>query len=209
MSETERRRHYVIKRILIEASRILTPSFRAQGIYLSGAQVELLRNITGYLSRQETFVDTYSVGYYTMVDTDDWDTIEAIVADLEDKLMTAQNVMFGYSESWEGSLVSLAGTDGAQTVSLDPVGAGEVLRLEAVSWYNNTGARGAMQIQVKTGTFITRLDYIQSPAVQEPVLWSGVITLQEGDKLVVKQYNALEDDYFVGAARGYKMVIPE
>lgn len=209
MSEAERRIGYSPTRILIETERILDPQFYAQGVYLSGAQVEMLRNITAYLNMRATYVDTYGGVYYLMPDDGDWAEISAIVADLEDKLMNNDNLPFGYNAGWVGSLAALSGGGGTQTVTLDPVGAGEVLRLEGISWYNNTGARGIIQAYVKRGTESTQIAYIQTPATKEPILWTGVITLEEDDRVVVKQFSVSPGDSFVGAAWGYKMIVPE
>lgn len=209
MSEEERRTGYNTQRILIDAIRILEPSFYPQGIYLSGAQVELLRNVTAYLGRRSTFVDEYHGAYYLMPDDTDWSAIEAIVADLEEKLSNNDNVPFGFTERWVDVLESLLVGDGTQTITLNPVNSGEILRLEAISWYNNTGVRGRMQIFVKTGTQTTMLATIQTPAIKEPAMWSGVLSLAEGDLIVVKQFSCLDSDIHLGAARGYMMQVPD
>ena len=195
-------------RVLLIAARILAPQFAAMGIYLTGAQVEMLRNVTMYLGRRTTYVDTYYYGSYTMPDDSDWDTILAIVSNLEDKLMANENTPFGFKERWVDVLEDMLVGDGTAAMTLDPVSEGEVLRLEGVSWYNNTGARGRMQIYVKTGTQRTNLADIQSPTIREPVMWTGVLSLAEGDKIVVTQSGCLDGDVHIGAARGYKMEVP-
>lgn len=87
MSEVELRRAYYEGRILIEAARILDSPFDDSLVCLSGAELELMRNLTAYLHRRSTFVDTYHDGYYVMPDEENWDDVSAVVASLEEKLM--------------------------------------------------------------------------------------------------------------------------
>ncbi|GAH00705.1 unnamed protein product, partial [marine sediment metagenome] len=55
-------------------------------------QLELLRNLTQYLHRRSSFADEYHTDYYLCADNDDWDVIEAIVADLEETLMGCEEI---------------------------------------------------------------------------------------------------------------------
>ena len=96
MSEEERRKAYPTTRILIESSRILTPTFDDGVFFVTGAQVEIMRNLLGYARREETYVKTYGPGYYLVPDADDFDDIQAIVADLEETLMGNPNTLWGY-----------------------------------------------------------------------------------------------------------------
>lgn len=98
MSETERRQRYVTNRVLIEAQRILNPQFDDAVVFLSGAQIELLRNVTQYLNRQSTYVAEYNSGYYLMPTVEDFDGILEIVADMEETLMGNPNVIWGYND---------------------------------------------------------------------------------------------------------------
>ena len=122
--------------------------------------------------------------------------------------MSQENTPFGYNESWVEVLEDLLVGDGTAFLILDPVAEGEVLRLEGVSWYNNTGARGRMQIYVRTGTQRTNLADVATPAFREPVIWTGALTLAEGDEIVVQQFTCLDNDIHIGAARGYVMIVP-
>lgn len=208
MEEEELRRGYNGFRILMDVDKVLDPVLPAQGIYLAGAQVAMLRTVCHYLNRRSTFVGEYHETYYKMPDDETWDAIETLVADMEDRLMGDGNTMWGYKEEWAADLGMRKGSAGTAQVSLDPVEAGEVLVLQAVSWYNNTGVRGRMQIYVKTGTPVAQLAMLAAPAIKEPVLWSGNLVLAEGTTIVVKQFSSQEDDYYLGAARGYKMAVP-
>ncbi|MCK5292652.1 MAG: hypothetical protein KAR39_11640 [Thermoplasmata archaeon] len=89
MSDPLRRHKYALNRILIPAARILSPEFNAVYVFLSGSHVELLRNLLDYATRETSFVDEYHDGYYIIPDSDDWDDISAIVASLEEMLMTS------------------------------------------------------------------------------------------------------------------------
>ena len=88
---------YRYDRILIESSRIITPTLPGCTVVLNGAQVEMLRNCAHYLDRRSTFVSEYGDLTYETPDNDDWDDIRAQVADLEEKLMGDVNVPFGLS----------------------------------------------------------------------------------------------------------------
>lgn len=209
MSQEELRRAYDSRRILLETSRVLAPSFNAQGVYLTGAQIEMLRNITAYLNHRSTWVDTYYDTYYMMADDQDFSDILEIVADLEVKIMTSENTIIGFSDGWQESLAVLAGTDGTQIKTTVPVPAGKVLTIEAASWKNNTGARGTMQVWVVGGTETTVIAYSPSPARYSPIIWNGSIKLVEGQYVRVQQGLCLTGDAHDGAVRGWMMDVPE
>lgn len=87
MSEVWRRKTYYKPRVLISTERILDPQYDDALLCITGAQLEMLRNLTQYLKRRSTFSQSESdVGYLTP-STADWDTIQAIVADLEETIM--------------------------------------------------------------------------------------------------------------------------
>lgn len=87
MSETERRMKYYGERVLIDTGRILDPQFDDTVIAVTGAHLELMRNLMMYLNRRNTFVSSYGyVNYLTPTDAD-WNSIRAIVASLEEILM--------------------------------------------------------------------------------------------------------------------------
>lgn len=87
MSETWRRKPYYRPRVLIDVARVLDPQFDDSLMCITGAQLEMLRNLTQYLHRRSTFVSSNEDGYYLVADNDDWDSIQAIVAELEETLM--------------------------------------------------------------------------------------------------------------------------
>jgi len=87
MSETWRRKTYYKPRVLIDVERVLDPQYDDALLCITGAQLEMLRNLTQYLHRRSSFVSENHDGYYLVADNDDWDDIQAIVADLEETLM--------------------------------------------------------------------------------------------------------------------------
>lgn len=87
MVDILRRKWYVRDRVLIETARILDPQFDDAIVALSGAQLELLRNLMVYVNRESTFATAYYDRYYLAPTTGEWDSLQSIVADLEEKLM--------------------------------------------------------------------------------------------------------------------------
>lgn len=87
MTETWRRKPYYRPRVLISTERVLSPQFDDSLLCITGAQLEMLRNLMQYLHRRSTFVSENQDGYYLVADNDDWDAIQVVVADLEETLM--------------------------------------------------------------------------------------------------------------------------
>lgn len=87
MGNEWRRKTYYKPRVLIDTARILDPQFDDALLCITGAQLEMIRNLTQYLHRRSTFSEDNHKGYYLAPDTADWDTIQAIVADLEETIM--------------------------------------------------------------------------------------------------------------------------
>ncbi len=88
MSEAWRKKKYYTPRVLIETERILASPFPDAIVCLTGAQVEMLRNLMQYLHRRSTFAQGYEKGYYLAPNNTDWTTIQSIVSDLEESLMS-------------------------------------------------------------------------------------------------------------------------
>lgn len=87
MAEYWRYKSYYSKRVLISTERIITPQFDDIIVCLTGAQLEMLRNLTQYLHRRTTFAEEETTQNYLTPTNDDWDSIQSVVSDLEDKLM--------------------------------------------------------------------------------------------------------------------------
>jgi hypothetical protein len=87
MGEVERFRRFYMPRVLIEVSDIETPPFDGALLCVTGAQLLLLRNLCEYLHRETTFVSQYTDAGYYVPTSEEWDAIQAIVAELENELM--------------------------------------------------------------------------------------------------------------------------
>ena len=92
MGDEWRRKTYYRPRVLIDTSRILDPQFPDSLLCITGAQIEMLRNLTQYLHRRSTFVSEQQGQYYLAPTNEEWDSLEAIVADLEDTLMGCTDI---------------------------------------------------------------------------------------------------------------------
>jgi hypothetical protein len=92
MTESWRRKKYYAPRVLLDVDRLLSPPFEDVLVCLSASQVYMVRNLMQYLHRTSTFVKEYHQGYYLCADDDDYDDIQAIVSDLEDKLMNCSDI---------------------------------------------------------------------------------------------------------------------
>lgn len=93
MSEKWRHKTYYKPRVLISTERVLDPQFEDGLICLTGAELEMLRNLTQYLHRRSTFAEDENQARYLTPDADDWDVIQALVANLEEKLMGCDELM--------------------------------------------------------------------------------------------------------------------
>lgn len=92
MSESWRRKTYYDKRVLIDTARVLDPQFCDSWLCITGAQLEMLRNLTQYLRRRSTYVSVYETNSYLAPSESEWDDILAIVADLEETLMGCEEM---------------------------------------------------------------------------------------------------------------------
>jgi len=92
MSEDWRRKSFYKPRVLIDTERILDPQFSDGLLCITGAQIEMLRNVTQYLKRRSTFASEYHDGYYLAPTEAEWDQVQAIVAELEETLMGCEGI---------------------------------------------------------------------------------------------------------------------
>lgn len=112
MSEAWRKKRYYKPRIIMSTSDILENPFPGRLVYLSGAETSLIRNLLAYATRRVTFATSYSDQYYLTPTTEEWDTLQAIVASLEDTLMT------DCCETLNATLEAIAATLEATGVSI-------------------------------------------------------------------------------------------
>jgi hypothetical protein len=208
MSESERRRKYRHNRVLIETARILDPQFADAVVYLTGAQIEMLRNVTPYLNRLDTYVTVYNVGYYLTPTIEEYDAILAIVSDLEESLMGNPNVIWGYNDIWANTWAEAKSGDGTFEGWSAAVPAGEVWVLQIASIANKTAARGTARIELQSDAEGQIWLFSEpSPGLTAQVC-KGPITLIENDRIKFIQELCLDGDNIQFGLSGYKMVIP-
>jgi len=87
MGEPWRRKTYYRPRVLIETEHVLTPLFGDSLVCLTGGELYMLRAMCQYLHRRSTFVTQYEQQYYLAPTEEEWDDLDAAVAELEGKLM--------------------------------------------------------------------------------------------------------------------------
>ena len=87
MVDVLRLKRYDVGRVLISTERVLDPQYKSTIVEVSGAQLEVLRNLMIYLNRESTFVSEYHTGYYLSPTIAEWDSLLSITANLEEKLM--------------------------------------------------------------------------------------------------------------------------
>lgn len=209
MSEVERRRSYWYNAILIDSDRVLTPQFDDAVIYVTGAQLELLRNVTQYLNRRNTYAAESHDGYYLVPDDADYDEILAIVADLEETLMGNPNTIWGYADRW--SVFRQATSTGSYHTycSTVAVPAGYVYVLEHWEIYHlgdqdcgmtlGMGATGTVPI-IYDAPAVPSGDYIYQPAN---------MTMKEDDVLTLDVISLPDTKGSRLRVWGHMMIVPE
>ncbi len=205
---SERRRNYRYDRILISSERVLDPEFNDAVVFLSGAQIEMLRNVTSYLRRLDTYVTETHLGYYITPTTADYDDILAIVADLEETLMGNPNTIWGYADiynEWEEELLVTAGK---VTLTFSTVPEGEVWIIKNINAVNGVSGDVEIQAMVRKGVYDHMLVYEWVAGAWTRVLWHGEMILAEDDYLHVDIYNCKDDDNVFASVSGYKMAVP-
>lgn len=208
MSESVRRRTYRYDRVLIETDRVLSPQFDDAVVYLTGAQIEMLRNVSQYLNRLDTYVTEYNPGYYIAPTAADYDDILEIVADLEEVLMGNPNTIWGYKDTYRDADNDLVVGAGEKTLYYGTVPAGTVWRIQSITARNDTTACSKIVVWAgyPTGDVIV---YEQpNPVANQLELWQGSLVLKYDCNFWVKFHGCQDGDYITTYARGYKMAVP-
>ena len=209
MVDTERLRKYHYNRVLIESARILSPQFADAVVFLSGAQIEMLRNVSQYLNRLDTYVSEYQPGYYLVPTDEDFDDILEIVADMEETLMGNPNTIWGYEDRWmEYKGVESTGA-GTTYVSTNAVPAGYVYVLEHWNIYHLDDDPCGMTLGMgETGG--TPILYTAPAVPGEDVVYETThITLKESDYLTLAIVGLPNESLARMRVWGHKMVVPE
>lgn len=205
MSEVERRRGYGYNRVLIESERILASEFDDAVVWLSGAQIEMLRNVTQYLNRLGTYAAEYNPGYYLVPTDEDFDDILEIVADMEEALMGNPNTIWGYKDtySWRGENPNTA----AGNVNLYglPVPEGEVWRVFNASFATESASCTRITLYaIVEGVFI-KLHRVDSPVSVKLYSYLVDVTLAEDDKIYILGEDMTLHDTLSLFLSGYQM----
>jgi len=118
-------------------------------------------------------------------------------------------MLWGYSARWaeiEGFTVTAAGT---YTFTTAAVPAGYVYKLELATISNVTGARGEAIISIYYGMVMWACAYKLAPGIREPTVFTGAITLCQGDQVRITQAACQVGDGIRVAVWGYKMRVAE
>jgi len=208
MTEEERRHPYRYDRVLIESARVLDPQLAPVTVCLSGAHVEMLRNIVHYLDRPTTFVDTYEEDTYLVPDEADLENVATSVAELEYALMGNDNLPFGINERLVETYVVAKDGDGTFEANSSAVPAGYYWVVECAALSNFSGQRGTAFVSVvhAAGTFYAAIKNLLPQ--YERVFTPKPLTLSPGDYVRFSQGNVLDLDSLRCGVWGYKIKIP-
>jgi len=208
MSESERRRKYRWDRVLIETDRLFNPQFDDAVVYLTGAQLEMLRNTTQNLRRPETYVSEYAMGYYLTPTVEDYDSILAIVADLEEVLMGNPNTIWGYKDRlFEFPFVTSTGETNTDLYS-SSVPAGYVYVVNHWSFVHVGGTTCGVMLMLDDGSQQQRIYTAPALPSGEHVYQSINIPMKEDDRFWLRIIGLPDTTSAYLRIWGYKMVVP-
>jgi len=207
MSETERRYKYAHNRVLIEAQRILNPQFDDAVVFLSGAQVELLRNASQYLNRLTTYVAEYNPGYYLTPTVEDFDSILEIVADLEEALMGNPNTLWGYNDSYAEALENLETDPGGVGLVGQQVPEGEIWRVKGASAVAASASCSDLRIQAYSQGAHIMIGNKRYPSNGHWYPFICDVVLKEDEYFYTNFYGLTQDDAIYCCFWGYKMKV--
>lgn len=208
MGSVERRRGYGYNRVLIEAARILDPQFLDAVLFLTGAQVEMLRNVTQYLNRLDTYASEYNPGYYLVPTDEDFDDILEIVADLEETLMGNPNTIWGYVDRLAERFAVVVVGNGEYSRELLEVPEGYVYTVNYIGSMNDTTQAEASH-RLHDGAVYYELKVVAAQPADSWMITAPVsYVLKEGDKIYCKWDDAVAGDTVYGRVWGTKMIVP-
>ena len=208
MSEVERRRAYNAQRVLISSVAVLNPTFDDGDLYFTGPQIEIMRNLVQYANRPENYAAEWELGYYLIPDNDDWDDIQAIVADMEETLMGNPNTLWGYHDRlYEFNEHQKVGA-GSYTLEVLEVPAGHVYVVNSIV-SNSVGTALNHQHQVCLADSCVTVYQETQTASAVLVINTGIsYVLAAGDKVKIIYAAAQDADYLVARVWGYMMLVP-
>jgi len=190
---------------MIESARILSPQFDDAVLYFTGAQIELLRNVAGYLRRLETYTAEYHQGYYLTPTAEDYDTILAIVANLEETLMGNPNTLFGIKDVQRELLYKANSVAGEDTLWFASVPEDEVWRIESIHARNADTSNSLIHIRRSSDLGYFPVADFENPAADTRVFWKGMLTLEAGTAISIVFSGCTLNDALWAGIQGYKM----
>lgn len=209
MSSADRREGYIHNRVLIESSRVLDAQFSDTLVFLTGAQVEMLRNVVQYLNRWDTYVSEYKDGYYITPSAEDYDSILAIVADMEEELMGNPNTIWGYSDRWSAGKGGISTGESYTDALMTAVPSGYVYKLEHWSMIHHGDVAKGTLLVLTGGWGTDTLYYAPALPAEETVYEYASLTLKEGDALRMRVFGLETDNTCTLYSWGYMMKVPE
>jgi len=175
---------------------------------MTGAQLEMMRNMTQYLNRPSTYVEEYELDKYLTPDDDAFDDIRDIVADLEEKLMGSPNTPWGYSDTYHEENVNTAMPAGTSQRYGEVVPEGAVWRITGASFMANSDTCSMMEMYLLRSGDILNLKRVQSPVSLQLYPIYCDVTMKEGDQLMAQVVGMTLNDDLRFYVWGYKMDVP-
>lgn len=173
--ESWRIKRYYPPRVLISVADLLNPPLSGSFLVcLSGAELVILRNLMAYCQRRSTFVSSFQKGYYLVPDAADWDVVEAIVAELEHKLMTTCEDLVAQLEA----LVTALSAQGESVCGL----------VDAV-------ASGQETLDAMAGSLSDASAALQCVCASMPLIADGATTSRIVDEYLGDEGLAVDDPY--------------
>jgi hypothetical protein len=194
-------------RVLLDLRRILTLYGLGQVVHLTEADLEMMRNMCQYLHRRSTWCFEYEQGFYYAADDGDFDTIEALVSGLEDKLMPTSVDVWGYTDTVELAATTIVSGPGPLELVLGTVPANTVWRLLTTVAVNaNTSCVQIRWIVRRSGT-----DYIvytqEGPTAAVWYSRSVDLVCASDDQVIVWFASNQAGDTLIANALGYAMSV--
>lgn len=201
MFDIVRRRQYRSWRVMIDSARVLDSPFADTLICLSGAEQELLRNLTQYLRRQDTFVATYLAQHYLTPDADAWDALQAVVAGLEEKLMGCAELeelitsiaeglaaypLLGAPTVYAECIYTVCDNTGNMLVELDTVPANTIRTCSRLVAQNTEHSPTAIQFEFVASGGWRFAERWENPPAYEPVGWVHEVVMMPGERWQVR-----------------------
>lgn len=92
MSDNWRVKRYYDHRVLVPTADVLENTYPDIWLCLTAGQAALIRRLLTYATWHSTFVSQYEQAFYLCPTNEEWDQIQALVADLEEKLMPCNDL---------------------------------------------------------------------------------------------------------------------